>query len=820
MPPVTVSPFSVRPVALAIAMGLSGAGCIALSPLAQAAQAAVSYNIPAGPLSTQLNQFAAQAGVFLAGNGVLTQGKRSPALQGTYTPQQGLALLLEGSGIWAVAQGDGHFELQPRPQNTGAIDLDETNIQGRAASAAASDDNDLGFVAHRSAIGSKTDTPLIEIPQSISVITRQQMDTQNVQSVSQALRYVPGVRTETYGVDPKGYDWLYIRGFNAQSSSDYRDGLRQLSNSYSLFRTEPYDLERIEVVRGPSSSLFGQGDAGGIINRVSKMPTAEGVHEVELGYGSHDRSQIRFDLGDRLDAAGTLSYRVVGVARKSNTQFEYDDGHELKDDRLYIAPSLTWAPDDDTSLTLLADFLRDTSGGTVAVDTARYGHAGSTLLGDHTFNHSDQQQFSLGYRFRHRLSDNVELRQNLRYGQVDFILNNALALGTLGSVVPALANSPQAGYWVRDPRRFDEHLNTLTVDNQVQFDFDTAGASHTLITGIDYARTESDVKRYQNPLTLASALPLLLNPNNPVYGLDIARPTGLGADNNQVIDQIGYYLQDQIKLGEHWIVTAGGRYDDVRTVTDNHLSNTRITGKDQAFTGRLGLTYLTDFGLAPYVSYAESFIPNSGTASNGATFEASKAHQWETGLKYQPNDAVLLTLAAFDITKTNVLTAELVSGVATGFNKATGEVRSRGIEAEAKARLGENWDLLGSYTYTDAQITRSNNGDKGNAPANVPRHMASGWLNYSFKEGLLNGVSLGAGVRYMGELYGDNTHLYKVDSYTLFDAGASYPLTHQVTVSLNAQNLANKHYVGTCDDVNSCYPGETRTLLGSVRYRW
>ncbi|WP_311968985.1 TonB-dependent siderophore receptor [Pseudomonas baltica] len=820
MPPVPLSLFSVRPVALAIALGLTGASCAVLSPLANAAQGAASYNIPAGPLSTRLNQFAAQAGIYLAGNGALTSGKNSPALQGNYTPQQGLAILLEGSGIWAVAKGDGHYELQPRPRNAGAIDLDETNIEGRANTGAANADNDVGFVAHRSSAGSKTDTPLIEIPQSLSVITRQQMDTQNVQSVSQALRYVPGVKTETYGVDPKGYDWLYIRGFNAQTSSDYRDGLRQLSNSYTLFRSEPYDLERIEVVRGPSSSLFGQGDAGGIINRVSKMPTPDGVHEVEIGFGSHDRTQTRFDLGDRIDDAGTLAYRVVGVARKSNTQFEYDDGHEIKDDRLYIAPSLTWAPDDDTSLTFLSDFLRDTSGGTVAVDTPNYGHTSSTLLGDHSFNHSDQQQFSLGYQFRHRLNDNVELRQNLRYGQVDFILNNLLPLGTLGSIAPALASSQQAGYWLRTPRRFDEHLDTFTVDNQVQFDFDTAGIGHTLVTGIDYAHFDSNVKRYQGALTLSATLPFLLNPDKPVYGLNVARPTALAADYHQTQDQVGYYLQDQIKVGDHWIVTAGGRYDDVRSMTDNHLSSTDTTGKDHAFTGRLGLTYVTDFGLAPYVSYAESFIPNSGTASNGSTFEASQAHQWETGLKYQPNDAVLLTLAAFDITKTNVLTQELVNGVITGFNQATGEVRSRGIEAEAKARLGEHWDLLGSYTYTDAEITRSNNGDKGNSPANVPRHMASGWLNYTFKEGPLNGLSLGGGVRYVGELYGDNTHVYKVDSYTLFDAGASYPLTKKVTVALNVENLANKHYVGTCDDINSCYPGETRTVLGSVRYRW
>lgn len=811
----SVSLFSWRPLTSAIVL-TAGTALSALPSVALAQGQVRNWSIAAGSLSTQLNQVAAQGGLYLAGNGALTRNKQGAALVGTYSAEQVLQRILDGSGLVALSTGQGRYELQVREQSPGVVELDTSQVNARASG---EPDADVGFVPQRSSAGSKTDTPLLEAPQSISVINRAQMETQNVQSVTQALRYVPGVKVETYGVDPKGYDWLYLRGFNGQGSSDYRDGLRQLSNNYSMFRSEPYALERIEVARGPSSSLFGLGDAGGIINRVSKKPGAS-IHEVELAAGSHDRVQGRFDLGDALNDEGSLAYRVVGVVRQSNTQFRYDDGHEVNDDRFYLAPSLTWSPSDDTRLTVLSEFLKDDSGGTVAVYTPRYGHAGDTLLGDHSFNHSSQRQHTLGYELSHRFNDQWQFRQNLRFGQVDFILNNLMPLGTVGSLLPAYAATPLGSSVVRQPRRFDEHLDALSLDNQVQYDMTLGETSHTLLGGLDYTRYESDVKRYQNAVSLNTALPLLFNPANPRYGLNVARPSTVQSNYDQTQQQFGTYLQDQIRFGEHWLLTLAGRHDSVRTRTDNHLSTQDSTAKDSAFTGRAGLTYLVGNGLAPYVSYAESFMPNAGTARDGSTFDASAARQWEGGVKYQPDEALLLTLAAFEITKTNVLTNEQVNGVATGYSLATGEVRSRGVEAEARARLGRGWDVLGSYTYTDAQITRSNNGDEGNSPANVPRHMASGWLNYQVEEGLLAGLSVGAGVRYTSSLFGDNRHLYKVEGYTLFDAGLSYPLTRQVTLSLNGQNLGNKHYIGTCDDSTSCYPGETRSVLGSVRYRW
>ena len=345
------------------------------------------------------------------------------------------------------------------------------------------------------------------------------------------------------------------------------------------------------MVRGPSSSLFGLRDAGGIVNRVSKKPTANHINEVQLTGGNHDRKQGQFDLGGALDEQNQFLYRVVGLARDANTQAEYDDGHEVEDDRYYIAPSFTWAPDEDTSLTVLTDFLRDRNSGSI-FDYSVNGHTTGTLLGDHSYNHFSQDQYTLGYEFRHRFDDVWEFRQNARYGQVDLVFANLLPQAQVGRNI------------IRTADRFDQHMDTFNLDNQLQANFDTGSIKHTLLMGVDYSWQDADIARWR---TLGPSL----NLDNPQYGQSVQRPTkdttlpGQAIDYNQNIEQVGAYLQDQVKFDDHWILTAGGRYDYVRNDLDSH-TGAHSMQKDNAFTGRVGVTYLTDFGLAPYVSYSES----------------------------------------------------------------------------------------------------------------------------------------------------------------------------------------------------------------------
>ncbi|MFS7250679.1 TonB-dependent siderophore receptor [Rahnella rivi] len=766
--------------------GLTAIAIAVCSPGVLAA-ATLPVSLPAQPLLTSLNALAQQAGVQLIAAPDSVAQKNAPAVQGNMTLEAALGRLLGGSGLGYSLDND---TVVVAPQPAAADTLTVTGQTGPYSA-----------IAQQSNSATKTDTPLLEVPQSVSVITRERMDRQNVQSVTEALRYVPGVKTETYGVDPKGYDWIYIRGFNALTTNDYRDGLRQLNNSYSYFRTEPYALERIDIVRGPSSTLFGLGDAGGIVNRISKLPSAQGVHDVEVELGNFNRRQAQFDMSDKIDDDSHYLYRVIGLARDSDTQFQYRDGPDVEDNRVYLAPSLTWLPDADTSLTVRADYLRDTSGGTIAVLTKPGGKVTDTLLGDYSYNRFRQEQFTVGYELSHQFNDIFQVRQNVRYGQTDTILNNLL---------PGAVNF-NAGTVSRNAIRFDEHMNAFNIDNQLQADFSTASVTHRLLTGLDYSRLDGNAKRF------GAAAPAL-NIYNPVYGQNIADPTYALNNNDQTTAQLGLYMQDQISLTPKWLLTLGGRHDDISMRTQNNLNDSTSWLDKGAWTGRAGLTYLADNGLAPYISYAESFVPNSGTDSQNRTFDPSKAHQYEVGVKYQPDPDLLMTLAAFDITKSNVLTNEIVNNVITGYQVASGEVRSRGVEAESTVKLTKNLDVLASYTYTETEITASNNGDRGNEQANVPKHMASTWLNYGFHQGVLDGLLLSTGVRYVGSMYGDNANTVPVKNFALIDAGAKYQVNQHVSVGFNIQNLLDHDYVGTCDDDTSCYPGQERTFIGSLKY--
>lgn len=765
--------------------GLAALAFCLCSPVQAVATLPVS--LPSQPLISSLNALAQLAGVQLIASPDAIAQKTAPALQGNMTLEGALSQLLSESGL-GFSVDNGIVVIAPLRAVSDTLTV--TGLSDPYAS-----------VPQQSSTATKTDTQLLEVPQSVSVVTRERMDRQNVQSVTEALRYVPGVKTETYGVDPKGYDWIYIRGFNALTTNDYRDGLRQLNNSYSYFRTEPYALERIDIVRGPSSTLFGLGDAGGIVNRISKLPSAQGVHEVEVELGNFNRRQAQFDMSDKIDDDGHYLYRMIGVVRDSDTQFQYHDGPDVEDNRVYLAPSLTWLPNSDTSLTVRADYLRDTSGGTVAVLTKPGGKVTDTLLGDYSFNHFRQEQFTVGYELSHQFNDTFQLRQNVRYGQTDTVLNNLL---------PGAVNF-DAGTVSRNAIRFDEHMNSFNIDNQLQADFSTASITHRLLTGLDYSRLEGNAKRF-------GAVAPTFNIYNPVYGLNIADPNYALNDNDQTTAQLGVYMQDQISLTPKWLLTLGGRHDEISLRTQNNLTESTSWLDQGAWTGRAGLTYLADNGLAPYISYAESFVPNSGTDSQNRTFDPSKAHQYEVGVKYQPDASLLLTLAAFDITKSNVLTNEIVNSVVTGYQVASGEVRSRGVETEATMKLTQNLDLLASYTYTETEITASNNGDRGKQQANVPKHMASTWLNYSFHQGVLDGLLLSTGVRYVGSMYGDNANTVPVKNFALIDAGAKYQVNQHVSVGFNIQNLLNHDYVGTCDEDTSCYPGQERTFIGSLKY--
>lgn len=780
--------------AIARMVMLAMLGTTALPALAQ--EARYSFSIAKKPLTRAVNDIGRTAGlsiIILGDSAVSISGNQ---VSGTLSVDEALSRLLGGTGLaWRYANASTVQVYDPARGATsggadGEVALAPILVEG-------ADNGETSFVAGRSGTASKSGTPVLEVPQSVSVIGKRQMEAQGARSVTEALRYVPGVNIETYGPDPKGFEWIMLRGFNGQSSSAYMDGLRQMSSNYSHFRTDPHQIETVEVLRGPSSALYGQSDAGGIVGKSSKKPVTETLRNIELSYGSFATAGVALDLGGALTDDKVWSYRLIGVARDGNTQFSFGDGTRMKDDRLMLAPSVTWAPNANTSVTVSAQTLRDRSGG-----TAIYFTPTGVLVGDPDFSQSDQNQTTLGYELSHRLSDSWLLRQNLRYGQVDFDLDMLAMVGADATGI------------VRQSRRFSEEMDSLGIDTNLQGEFNVGSISHTLVAGLDYSRSDNDARRW-------NGVAPSLNPYAPIYGVSVPVPTTLAYDYTEEFRQTGLYLQDEIRAGKV-LYTLGGRYDWLSITNNNHMTGLSSTNTVNNFSGRAGISYITDFGLVPYLSYAESFMPNSGVGSNGESFDPTNGQQWELGAKFQPagTDA-MVTMALFDITKSNVLTPELDgAGNSTGYNIATGEIRSRGFEIEGKASLGSGWDIAANYTYNDVEITQDNSGNEGNRPALVAKSQASLWLNYAFTQGAMDGLSIGGGLRYVGDSFGDAANTIPVAGRTEVDLGLSYDLNESSRIAVNVTNLMDKEYSTTCASVYSCYEGARRQVTAKLATRF
>lgn len=679
------------------------------------------------------------------------------------------------------------------------------------------------FVAETSIAATKTDTPLIETPQSISVITAEQMDKRGVNTVVEALQYTPGVSTHNGGKDPR-FDWFQVRGFDAKDYGTFRDGLKEMSsgNYFATFRNETYGIERIDVIRGPSSVLYGQTPPGGLINIVSKRPTRETIREIYGEIGTDERFQGGFDLSGAVDEAGTLMFRLTGLARDADAQVAHFSDF-IKDDRLFIAPSFTWRPNKDTTFTVLTDFQHDRTGNAFSATrfyptAPGFGPLPVTnvvptklFTGDPNYDKFEQEQFRIGYQFEHRFDDSLKVRQNVRYGEVD--LDYRYLLGGINNSTPTV---------IRLPRAIDESSEAFTVDNQLEGKFTTGPVRHTVVTGFDYQRFAVDDVTYN--FSGAPNAAWVLNVNNPVYGINIPKPTNVLASSTQEAEQSGLYVQDQAKL-ENWILTLGGRYDWATVETVDRLSSDPpIEQKDEAFSGRAGLTYMFTPDLATYVSYSESFLPTLGTNA-GKPFDPTTGQQYEVGVKYELGKQLRLTLAAFDITQQNVLTidpvgnADPLSPCAPSCQKQTGEVRSRGFEVEAVATLTEGLSLIASYTAMDIENTKTDEaGELGKVPTATPEQMASIFADYTFQSGPLAGFGFGAGARYIGETYQDGPNTQANNAYTVFDAALHYT-TGGTTLAVNASNIFDKEEAA-CTLTGGCTWISPRIVNASVRYRW
>ncbi len=742
---------------------------------------------------------------------------------------------------------------------------------GDATEEAESDDAIVvtGVREKQTGAGTKTDTPLLITPQSITIIDREELTRRNVQSINQALGYVAGVSPNQRGGMVTRYDQLILRGF---SPGVYLDGMRLIAGPYSTPQIDFNRIDHIDVVKGPASVLYGNSTPGGLVNLTSKTPEATASGRFELQGGNFDTWRASGDVNQPLDSDGRILARIVGGWQKGDglTSGTFAE-------RWHVSPMLTFAPDPATSLTLIATYQRSPSGGGYSGVPAY----GSVLpnpkgqlprdinTGDPGYERYDHRAKSVAMLFRHDFNEHLSYRSSARFQNNQLSYRQLYIAGFATTGTDAARNS-DFGTIIRGGGGADEDFNTLTLDNSLNAKFETGPLRHNILVGVDYQHIAGENVQQFN--TGVSANPLTSIPNlslfAPVYGqalpsFDLTKLSPAYVNTFGKRDQVGIYLQDQIAIGRLQLI-ASGRYDWYDQTTLNKNPTTAAaraapvtTLSQTAFTMRLGALYEFPFGVSPYVSYSESFEPQAGTTYLGVPFNPVTGRQYEAGIKYRPAGTnAIFTLSAYDLKRQNVPVGDPragTGGIPTNAQIQIGEVRVRGVELEGRGEIVPGFTVVGALTYTDAIITQgtpaiaptaTNSGTPtttGTRQLGTPKWLASSFLSYDFGKGgnvagALAGLTLGAGARYVGASDGTTNYavisnvttfqrfttkgFMLIDALIGYDLGRAVPSLDGVTLAVNAANLFDKRHVSACPFNNSCYFGSARTVMASVRYAW
>lgn len=665
-----------------------------------------------------------------------------------------------------------------------------------------------GYVAGRSSSGTKTNTPIMETPQAVSVIGAEQIRDQKANKLDEVLRYTGGVRAGTFGADTRN-DWWLIRGFKSDDVGLFLDGMQLFYTSYASWKLQTPNMERVEVLRGPSAVLYGGSSPSGIVNVISKMPPAEPVRFIETGVNNFGNAYVGFDVAGPVATShenGKLFYRVVGQVQNGPTQVNF-----TPDNNYFIAPSVTWKPDADTRFTVLASASRQETRGINflpyegTVTNARFGKIPTSFFaGDPSVDKFTREQEMLGYQFERNLTDDLTFRQNARFAHVDvtyrgYVGNNWADINT--------ASLGRYNWYAKNT------ANQANLDNQLEYRFNTGAVRHTMLFGVDLKGYQIDDYQAFNFGTVPS-----INVFNPAYGFDIPL-TGAPFRNFQITQkQAGTYLQDQMKLGNFTLVLSG-RNDWVETTQAARDTGATLASRDDSrFSGRAGLIYNFDNGIAPYVSYATSYNPIIGLNAQNQLFLPETGQQTEIGVKVAPRGFDgYFTASVFDLKRQHVATTD---PVVTTLQNQNGEVTSRGIELEAVANATRELKLIGSFTAYHLFNSRDLDPSLvGKTPTNTPELLVSGWADYTFKDGPLAGFGFGGGLRYIGSSWADTANTLEVPAVVLGDLAFHYEWQNWRT-ALNVINLTDKIYVASCAAASSCFYGDRRRVTASVSYKW
>lgn len=813
--------------------------------------AAMQLDIGSGNLASVLRQFATATHTRIEYDSASVQNITSPGIRGQYSIPAALSQLLAGHGLIFQESRPGNYIIRPVQKAANSIVLGPVRVGGQNAHQNPTGPG-VGYVASSTMSGTKTDTPIMEIPNSIYVITKQQMIDQQPQNVMEALRYSPGINAETMGSYQSGApntNNIMQRGF---ASSQFVDGIR--SNSSSAAETA--FLDRIEAFNGPASVMYGQTTPGGMINMSLKKPTMTPLHNVTLGFGNWGRYEATFDVSDKVTKSGNVRYRIAGIGVTQGTQTNYIDYR-----RVGVLPSITWDIDHKTSLTLLGSYLYTPQDGTnntqlppqKLLATGDYGRIPrSRFLGSRNWNETGRREATFEYQFRHTFNRFIDFTQNFRWEQAN---NNVRDMNTgLGMISPELLRRNGLSNYGRN--------TTVGLDTRLGGKFNIGAVRNTWVVGSDFRQYNYSGGGHTDYTGGYNGYPgsdgySVINIYHPVddyvpcMNIRTGNCIGSGSTGHNEYFQEGIYFQDQIKY-RGLSVTLGGRQDWVnyhgRSSYWNNRTNqneivvnnsTQVPRPQSAFTWRAGLVYEFNFGLAPYFSYSTSFVPQSGQDWKGTPFPPLTGHQLEAGMKYQtPDKNVLLTAAAYQIDENHYLVDDTLH---PNYSADAGRVRSRGFEVSARANLTDDLRLIASYSYDEATYLSTNVSDeqdfadgttgltvseKGKYIEEVPRNLVSAFLDYTPPSRFFKGFGINGGVRYVGSTFADAVNSFKVQSYTLFDIGAHYdfgqatPMLKGLRAQLAISNLTNKYYITSCGGTYSCYIGQGRRVYGNLSYSW
>lgn len=774
---------------------------IPTQPLAQAQAQAPSgrehqWNLPAGPLGATLVRIAETSGASVLIPPELVRERSAPAVTGALTVEQAIAAAVAGQGLEVFRLGNGTLTIRPLPRSRAAATTERTLAPvvvsaARARETATSPVS--GYIAQRAATATRTDTALSETPQSISVVTRDQIIDQSPSNVQEAIAYSAGVNVSA--ADSRG-DGFLVRGASPQY---YLDGLPLYATGgfYDMLASaEIYTLERVEVLRGPAGMLFGAGTPAGLVSMVSKRPLAETQREIGLSVGNHDRRQIHTDLTGPLTKDGQWTYRLIGVFRDAGTQVDH-----VPDDRRLLAPSLTWRPSAATELTLQG-LWQQNKGGT----TGQYLPLSGTLQSNPNgnlptsrfigepgdYNHQSRRTF--GWLFEHRFDERTVLRQNVRF-----------ARNSLSEFSHMAEFWNHRGGWPEDPinqrllprsaSRAQMQTRVGAIDNHVETRFDTGAVQHRVLVGLDYMR--------QSETQASGGVSDLIDAFDPAYGVGERPVIDYDYFSRMTTRNLGLYAQDQLRYG-NWILVGGLRHDRSSSKADDSERESI-----RANTRRLGLLYAFPSGWSPYLSYTESFTPQTGRTEEGALYKPLRGKQTEAGIKYLPADGRLsANLAVYHLKEKNREIADVDN---PRFGLQVDSSTNRGVEVEVTAKVSPSLALLGYYSFLD----------RDRKLGGLPRHQAAIWGRYGFSVAGVSGFTTGAGVRYISA-QNDVTVTEtgpRVPSATLLDLMFAYDIP-QWRFALNVNNATDRTWFTGCYLRGDCWYGMRRTVVATATYRF